>query len=73
VTTGLSTKEVIDVVTGLGGVVVGVGSLIDRSQTPPAFGVPFESLAKVAVATYQPDACPLCKAGSPVVKPGSRT
>jgi hypothetical protein len=25
------------------------------------------------VKTYQPDACPLCQQGIPVVKPGSRT
>ena len=72
VTTGLSTKEVMDVVRAAGGVVAAVGSIIDRSGADPAFGVPFMSLAKVAVATYQPDACPLCRANVPVVKPGSR-
>jgi orotate phosphoribosyltransferase len=72
ITTGGSTKEVIDVVEGLGGKVVGVGSIIDRSAGKIDFGVKFEALAKVKVETYQESACPLCKAGIPVTKPGSR-
>lgn len=72
VTTGGSTKEVIDVVKAAGGVVVGVGSIINRSDTDPVFGVPFASLAKVTVATYPSDACALCRSNIPVTKPGSR-
>ena len=30
------------------------------------------TLATVAFPTYQPEACPLCAAGKPIVKPGSR-
>ena len=72
VTTGLSTKEVIDAVKTHGGVVVGVASIIDRSDIKPDYGVRFESLAKVKIQTYRPEECPLCKEGSPAVKPGSR-
>ena len=36
------------------------------------FGVPFHALVAVDAADYQPDACPLCAQGLPVVKPGSR-
>ena len=72
VTTGLSTKEVMEVVSSHGGVVVGVASIIDRSDTKPDYGVRFEALAKVGVKTYRPEDCPLCKQGSPAVKPGSR-
>lgn len=72
VTTGGSTKEVMDVVRSSGGVVAGVGSIIDRSDADPAFGVPFASLAKVAVATYRPEACELCRNNVPITKPGSR-
>jgi len=72
VTTGGSTKEVIDVVMGFGGVVAGVGSIIDRSDKPVDFGVKFKSLAKVKVQTFKADECPLCKSGMPVTKPGSR-
>jgi orotate phosphoribosyltransferase len=35
--------------------------------------VPFQSLVTLSIATYQPEACPLCQAGLPVTKPGSRT
>lgn len=72
VTTGGSTKEVIDVVEELGGKVVGVGSVIDRSDSPVDFGVPFQSLAKISVRTYKEEDCPFCKKGIPVTKPGSR-
>jgi len=72
VTTGGSTKEVIDVVKSLGGIVVGVGSVIDRSDRACDFGVKFASLAKVKVRTYKEADCPLCKQGSAAVKPGSR-
>lgn len=72
VTTGGSTKEVIDVVKELGGVVVGVGSIIDRSDAPVDFGVPFHSLAKIDVKTFKEGACPLCKNCIPITKPGSR-
>ena len=34
--------------------------------------VPFHALATVSLPTYQPEECPLCAAGQPVVKPGSR-
>lgn len=72
VTTGKSTKEVIDVVKAAGGIIVGVGSIIDRSEGSVDFGVKFASLAKIAVMTYTEGACPLCKKGIPVTKPGSR-
>jgi orotate phosphoribosyltransferase len=72
VTTGGSTRETMDVATRAGGVVVGAGSIIDRSGGNQALSVPYSSLAQVAFPTYQPDACPLCAAGSTAVKPGSR-
>jgi len=34
--------------------------------------VPFYALAQVSLPTYDPATCPLCLAGQPVVKPGSR-
>lgn len=72
VTTGGSTKEVIDVVKALGGVVAGVGSIIDRSSETIEFGVPFHALAKVKVETFEEKNCALCKKNIPVTKPGSR-
>jgi len=72
ITTGGSTREVVRCVEELGGAVVGVGSLIDRSGGTAAFSVKRVALATVTAATYQPDACPLCTGGSVAIKPGSR-
>jgi orotate phosphoribosyltransferase len=72
VTTGGSTREVIDVVTEAGAKVVGIGALIDRRTGCPDLGVPFHALLRLEIATYDPKTCPLCRAGLPAVKPGSR-
>lgn len=72
ITTGGSTKEVIEVVREKGGVVIGVGSIVDRSDGKANFGVPFESLAKIKIDTFKEADCPLCKEHIPVTRPGSR-
>src|SRR3990170_2397467 len=72
ITTGKSTKETIEVVKKAGGVVVAAGALVDRSGGKAELGVPYKSLVTLNVPTYTPEACPLCKAGSAPVKPGSR-
>jgi orotate phosphoribosyltransferase len=73
VTTGGSTREVIQVVAEAGGRVVGVASLIDRSGGQAEFPVKRVALATLTVPTFAPDQCPSCKAGSTPVKPGSRS
>ena len=73
VTTGGSTGEVMEVVSQNGGVTVAVGSLIDRSGGTLDQGVPRHALAVLTVPSYRPEECPLCRAGSTPVKPGSRT
>jgi len=72
VTTGGSTRETIDVARAAGAEVVGAAAIVDRSGGHQELGVPFHALATIALPTYQPDICPLCAAGIPVVKPGSR-
>jgi orotate phosphoribosyltransferase len=72
VTTGGSTREVIETVRACGGVAVGAGSLIDRSGGAADLGVPRHALAVLEVPTYAPEDCPLCKEGSVAIKPGSR-
>lgn len=73
VTTGKSTREVIEVVRERGGVVVGVGAIVNRSgEDNPFAPLPFTTLLTVSIPTYQPAECPLCRQGVPVVKPGSR-
>jgi len=61
-----------DIVKENNGVVVGVGMIVDRSNGKVSFGVPQVSTLKLDVVSYQPDECPLCKEGTPAVKPGSR-
>lgn len=72
VTTGGSVKEVIEVVREKGGEVVGVGVLVDRSAGKADFGVPTQSILQLEIESYDPEECPLCKQGLPVIKPGSR-
>ena len=72
VTTGGSSREVIDILTDAGARVIGAGSIIDRSGGAVDLGVPRVALKTMQVMSYPPDDCPLCRAGSPVVKPGSR-
>ncbi len=78
-TTGGSTRETIDVAKAAGGQVVGAASIVDRSPSAGSgqagtlrFDVPFTALLEIALPTYEPDTCPLCAQGLPVVKPGSR-
>src|SRR6187551_1745115 len=73
VTTGGSTRETIDVARAAGAHVVGAASIVDRSGGNQGLDVPYHALVPISLPTYQPDACPLCARGLPVVKPGSRT
>ena len=73
VTTGGSTRETIEVARAEGATVVGAAVIIDRSGGANPVDVPFRCLASLSLPTYTPEACPLCLAGQPVVKPGSRT
>ncbi|MGD1158506.1 MAG: orotate phosphoribosyltransferase [Terriglobia bacterium] len=79
ITTGLSTRETIQCVEHAGGRVVGTGALIDRSGgkadlgLPGQAGLPKAALVTLQIQNYNPADCPLCKAGIPAVKPGSRT
>lgn len=72
VTTGGSTREVVDILKAAGARVIGAGSIIDRSGGQAEVGVPRVALRTMNVITYDPISCPLCAEGQPVVKPGSR-
>lgn len=72
VTTGVSTRETMEVVRSSGGLVIAAGALVDRSNGAVDLGVPFQSLLTLDVPTYTPEQCPLCRKGIPCVKPGSR-
>jgi orotate phosphoribosyltransferase len=72
VTTGGSTREVMELLRASGVQVLGVGSVIDRSGGRVDLGVPRVALATLDAVAWTPEECPLCKQGLPVVKPGSR-
>jgi orotate phosphoribosyltransferase len=71
-TTGGSTRETMQVARASGGQVVGAASIVNRSGGRAAFDVPFASLLDIDLPTYEPNECPLCAQGLPVIKPGSR-
>ena len=72
ITTGGSTMEVIDIVRDAGAIPVAAGSIIDRSGGKADLGIPRAALVTMKVEAHLPAECPMCKAGEPVVKPGSR-
>jgi orotate phosphoribosyltransferase len=72
VTTGGSTREVVDLLAQGGARVLAAGSIVDRSGGKADVGVPRVALATLQVVAYPPEDCPLCRAGSTAIKPGSR-
>lgn len=73
VTTGGSVREVAEVVKEAGAEIVGFGFIMDRSPRPLDLPGPTKALLEAReMKTYDPDTCPLCADGIPVVKPGSK-
>jgi orotate phosphoribosyltransferase len=72
ITRGGRVQQTVDLVREHGGVVAGIAVIVDRSGGKAAFDVPHESLMKLELETHEPDACPLCAAGVPIERPGSK-
>ncbi len=72
ITTGKSVKEVVDVVEKEGGVLSGIGALVNRSNEKLELGIKPEVLLNLEINTYRQEDCPMCKQGIPLKKPGSR-
>ena len=72
VTTGGSTRETIEVARAAGAHVLAAAALVDRSAGLAKVDVPLYALLQLGLPTYEPDRCPLCEQGVPLVKPGSR-
>jgi orotate phosphoribosyltransferase len=70
-TTGKSTLETAAVISACGGIVEGAMSVINRMGSR-ALPFPSVSLLKLDLAAVPAAECPLCRAGVPAVKPGSR-
>ena len=75
VTTGGSAREAARCVVDAGARVVGFGAIVNRAGRNPFedLGVDLAALVAVEAQAWQPDACPLCAAGTTAEKPGSRT
>ena len=69
-TTGGSIFETVAAVKKLGGNIVGIGILVDRSDKKIDFGIPFFACHRADEITYKSQTCPLCAGGIPLVKPG---
>jgi orotate phosphoribosyltransferase len=72
ITTGGSTRDVVECLQAAGARVLAAGSIIDRSGGTADVGVPRVALVTLQVEAHRPEDCPLCRQGLPVVKPGSR-
>jgi len=72
ITTGRSSLEVAEVVQAQGGQAVGSACLVDRRGQERGLPWPGIALLKLHIENYPPEACPLCRQGAPLVKPGSR-
>ena len=71
VTTGKSTIETKEALEKLGGEVIGVACIANR--TSKDIGMPIRSAIKLDIQVHDADECPLCKEGKiELVKPGSR-
>ena len=71
-TTGGSTLEANQGGEEAGGRVVAAGALIDRSAGKIEFPVGSQALLDLAIASFEPGECPLCREGGAAMKPGSR-
>ena len=70
VTTAKSSLEVKALLESLGGEVVALASIIDRTKGNVAIDI--ISAIRLEIKAYNPDDCPLCKQNIPYIKPGSR-
>jgi orotate phosphoribosyltransferase len=70
VTTGKSTIETKNVIERLGGKVIGVVCIVDRTSVD--IGLPIYSAIKLDIEVYDCENCLLCKSNVAIEKPGSR-
>lgn len=73
VTRGGRVQETIDIVRAHGGIVTGIGVIVDRSGgRRPDYGCPFVSLMEMNVETFEAENLPADLKGTPGIKPGSK-
>ncbi|MBR1981010.1 hypothetical protein [Candidatus Proelusimicrobium excrementi] len=51
---------------------VGAAVIVDRSSTGAVGNIPLRSLLSYPLDTYEPEVCPMCKAGTKLIKKGAK-
>ena len=70
-TTGGSVRETLAALNAHDVEVIGVALLVDRSGGTVNVSVPGFSLVSLDIVSWNPEHCPLCQRGVPLVKPGT--
>ena len=70
ITTARTIKETMEAIKEFEPEVVAVGCIVDRTKGKTEYNI--KSLIQIDPVVYDPNDCPLCKEGIPLVKPGSR-
>lgn len=72
VTTGKSTREVMDLVKARGAETIAGLCIVDRTGGAHELGIPLGSLLQMKIPAFAAGECPQCRQGLALVKPGSR-
>ena len=72
ITTGRTTRELVEMLRSLGVSPVAVGAIVDRSGSGRVDELSIESVIELSICAYEPEVCPMCGRGLVIVKPGSR-
>ncbi|MFW6382350.1 MAG: orotate phosphoribosyltransferase [Bacillota bacterium] len=73
VTTGGSVKELLRIIEAEGAEIIGISSIVDRSNGKAEFKYPFQPLLQLEVPSFEESECPICqKEKTAPIKPGSR-
>ncbi len=70
ITTGKSSMETAKAIEEMGGKVIGIGAIVDR--TVDKVELPIYAAIHEEAKLFEADACPLCEKNIPIEKPGSR-
>ncbi len=70
ITTARTIKETTEAIKEFEPEIVAVGCIVDRTKGKTGYNI--KSLMQIDPVVYEPENCPLCKEGIPLVKPGSR-
>jgi len=70
ITTARTIRETMEAIKEFEPEVVAVGCIVDRTKGKTEYNI--KSLMQIDPVVYEPDNCPLCREGIPLVKPGSR-